>query len=459
MDILNNSIIKTLQTTGKKIYLVGGTVRDAIINRNTYDKDIIVIDENARIFAEKLAKTLDATFIPLDEINNIYRIVLKDKLNYLDITNPIENDLEKDIKRRDFTINALAMDIYTGEIIDKINGLDDIKNKKIRMISEPNFDEDPLRILRAFRFQATLGFYIEQNTLNAIKNRIDSIETPAFERKIVEIIKLFEGKYTVKSIFEMDKIGLLEKLFPVIKDVKKVPPNTHHHLDLFNHSVEVVNQIQLLYESSSEDIKTHLEKKDFGGASRLGHLKLAGFLHDIGKFSTWTIEENGRHRFIKHDDVGAKMAQTILKNMLFSKKQIEYISNQIKLHIYPSSVLQAPNLSEKHYMRYIRKMDTDVIDNILLAKADRFSAKGKDITEDILNYNINGLDTMLNYYLKIKDSLKPLPKLIDGKEVMKLLKIPPSPKLGEIMNLLYEAQVSGDIQTKEEAINFLKNRF
>ena len=145
----------------------------------------------------------------------------------------------------------------------------------------------------------------------------------------------------------MDKIGLLEKLFPVIKDVKKVPPNTHHHLDLFNHSVEVVNQIQLLYESSSEDIKTHLEKKDFGGASRLGHLKLAGFLHDIGKFSTWTIEENGRHRFIKHDDVGAKMAQTILKNMLFSKKQIEYISNQIKLHIYPSSVLQAPNLSEK----------------------------------------------------------------------------------------------------------------
>ena len=437
MDILNNDIIKTLQSLNQEIYLVGGAVRDAFLNKETYDKDIV--------------------FIPLDEVNKIYRIVLQDKINYIDITNPIENSLEKDLKRRDFTINAIALRISDGEIIDITNGRNDIENKLIRMISPENFDDDPLRILRAFRFESCLGFEIEENTLLEIKSRTNLITKPAIERINYEILKLFSGEYSVKALLSMDEAGITELIFPPMTDVKKVPPNTHHHLDLFHHSIEVVNQIQQLYNQSCDEIKEHLNQQDFGGFSRLAHLKLAGFLHDIGKFSTWTIEEGGRHRFIKHDDVGAKMAENMLKSMHFSKKQIEYITKQIKLHIYPSSVIQAPNLSEKHYMRYIRKMESDVIDNIILAKADRLSARGKDITEEILKNNLEGLDKMLNYYLNIKDSLKPLPKLIDGKEVMEILNLSPSPKLGEVLNELKEAQISGDINTKEEAINFIKS--
>lgn len=456
MDILNDEIITALKSTGRKIFLVGGTVRDLLLGRPTYDRDIIVLDEHARDFSLRLADILDATFVPLDEENKIYRLVLNDKLNYLDITNPIEDDFEKDIARRDFTINAIALDINTGEIIDRVGGKQDLEAKIIRMIDKKNFEDDPLRILRAFRFQAVLGFDIEQETLCEIKSRVDSINKPAFERKIVEIIKLFGGKSTIDALLEMDQLGILEQLFPPIIDVKKVPPNSHHHLDLFNHSLEVVNQIQKLYENACPRIQYHLNSIDFGGASRLAHLKLAGFLHDIGKFSTWTIEENNRHRFIKHDDVGAKMAETMLKKMKFSKKQIEYICKQIKLHIYPSGVLQAPNLSEKHYMRYIRKMENDVIDNIILAKADRLAAQGPDITKEMLEANINGLDKMLEYYLNVRDSLKPLPKLLDGNEVMKILNIKPSPKLGEIIDTLHEAQASGEINTRDEALEFIK---
>ncbi len=457
MDILNNNIIKTLQSLNQEIYLVGGTVRDALLNKETYDKDIIVADEAAKEFSIKLAKKLNGVFIPLDEVNKIYRIVLKDKVNYIDITNPIENSLEKDLKRRDFTINAIALRISDGEIIDITNGKCDIENKLIRMISPENFDDDPLRILRAFRFESCLGFEIEENTLREIKSRTNLVTKPAIERINYEILKLFSGEYSVKALLSMDEAGITEQIFPPMSDVKKVPPNTHHHLDLFHHSIEVVNQIQQLYNQSCKEIKEHLNQQDFGGFSRLAHLKLAGFLHDIGKFSTWTIEASGRHRFIKHDDVGAKMAEKMLKSMHFSKKQIEYITKQIKLHIYPSSVIQAPNLSEKHYMRYIRKMGSDVIDNIMLAKADRLSARGKDITEEILKNNLEGLDKMLDYYLSIKDTLKPLPKLLGGKEVMELLNLSPSPKLGEILNELKEAQISGDINTREEAINFIKS--
>ena len=111
----------------------------------------------------------------------------------------------------------------------------------------------------------------------------------------------------------MDKIGLVEKLFTTMTDVKKVPSNTHHHLDLFHHSVETVKQIQIIYEKSSKEVQEHLSRVDFGGDTRLAHLKFAGFLHDIGKYSTWTIENDGRHRFIRHDEVGADMAKKFLK--------------------------------------------------------------------------------------------------------------------------------------------------
>ena len=330
----------------------------------------------------------------------------------------------------------------------------DLERGIIRSISEGNLVDDPLRILRGYRFAATLGFEIESETQRQIDKHLDLILEPARERITYEIMKLFDGKYTASVLLKADK--LIEKIYPVFADVKKVPKNTHHHLDLYEHSVETVNQIQLLYETADSVIREHLEKIDFGGFSRLAHLKLASFFHDIGKFSTWTIEGE-RHRFIKHDDVGSKMAKEILKQNKFSKKQIEYIANMIKNHIYPSQVVSSENVTEKIYMRYIRKMGDNVIDNILLAKADRLSARGPAITEAIVKENIDNLDKLLDYYIAIKDSLKPLPKLLSGDEIMELKNIPQSPKLGEIITALKNEQLEGNIVSKDDAINFVLN--
>ena len=151
------------------------------------------------------------------------------------------------------------------------------------------------------------------------------------------------------------------------------------------------------------------------------------------------------------------MCIPFLREMKFSKKQIEYISNMIKNHIYPSNVIVAPDLSEKVMMRYVRKMGVDVIDNIILAKADRLSARGEAITEEIVADNINGLNKLLGFYLEKRDSLKPLPKLLDGNEIMELKGIGQTPQLGKIINTIKEAQLNGDILTKEDAIEFVKN--
>lgn len=452
-EILN----KILSTVDNEIYLVGGSVRDYLMDIQSHDRDLIVTDEDAKTFSQKLADILDATFVSLDEENKIYRLVMPNKIDYLDITNPIENSLEKDLMRRDLTINSIAINLRTSEIVDLTGGISDIKNKIINLISDENFTDDPLRMLRAYRFQAVYGFDISIETTKSIINHANLISKPSVERINYELLKLFGGEYTVKAIESMDMSGILELLFPFVKELKKVPPNSHHHLDLFHHSIETVNQIQNLYNKSSDEIKTHLDKYDFGGHSRLAHLKLAGFMHDIGKFSTWTIEEGGRHRFIKHDDVGAKMSVKFLKDLHFSNKQIEYISTMIKNHIYPSSVMSAPEISDKIMMRYIRKMENNSIDCIILAMADRLSARGPEITDEIVENNINSLYRLLNYYLSVKDTLKPLPKLLDGNDIMKILNITPSAKLGEVLNALHEAQLSGNVTNKEHAIEFIKS--
>jgi len=454
MNISDDKIIHTVKETKENTYLVGGYVRDFLLGKKSYDRDIVI--KGAENFSKKLAEKLNATFIVLDSENQIFRLVLEDKINYLDISEMVGESINEDLLRRDFTINAIAYDIQHDKYIDTTCGLEDLKSKKIKTPKEENFKDDPLRVLRAFRFVATLDFDFSNEVKSAINKYKNLLKEPAKERINYELLKLFGGNYTSKALLIMDEFGILEQIFPCINDMKKVTPNSHHHLDLFHHVVESVRNVEQLYLTSDKKIQEHLNRTDFGGFPRLNHLKLACFLHDIGKFSTWTIEETGRHRFIKHDEIGSKMCIPLLKELKFSKKQIEYISKMIKNHIYPSNVIVAPDLSEKIMTRYIRKMESDVIDNIILAKADRLSAKGEAITQKIIDDNINGLDKLLNFYLDKKDSLKPLPKLLDGTEIMTILNIQQTPELGKIIKKLHEEQLSGNINTKQEAIAYIK---
>ena len=451
MNIRDDEILKNIHEG----YLVGGSVRDFLMGKKFVDRDIAI--KGAEEFAKKLAKTLDATFITLDDENKIYRLVLKDKVNYLDISELRGKSIEEDLYARDFTINAIAYNLATDEFIDTTGGIKDIENRKLRAIKEQNFVDDPLRILRAYRFMSTTGSEADEQLEKILKKHLVLLNNPAKERIHDEIMKLFGGEYTSKTLLKMYDDKILEMLFPCVKEMEKVPPNSHHHLDLIHHVIETVRNIEVLYENSVPAVKEHLNRIDFGGFPRINHLKIAGFLHDIGKYSTWTIEESGRHRFIKHDIKGAEMVVPMLKNLKFSNKQIDYISEMIRWHIYPSNVITSPNFEEKIMMRYVRKMENNVIDNIILAKADRLSAQGPDVTEEMTETNLSGLDKLLNFYIEIKDTLKPLPKLLDGNEIMQILSIKPSQRLGKIIEELKEAQINGDVQTKEDAISFISS--
>lgn len=415
-------------------YLVGGYLRDLLSGEISPDRDIAIKCDNLAKLTKKIADELNGSFVELDPVNEIYRVVFGN--DYIDFAKLLNNNLIDDIKRRDFTINAITYDINNEKFVDITGGKKDFEEKIIRTYKISNLSDDPLRTLRAIRFQAKLGFRIDDEIINFIKENNSLILNVAPERIHQELIKTFEGKFLIDALFSMDETGLLDVIFPFFKDIKKIPPNSHHHLDLFHHLIETTRNIRI----------------------NKPELKLAAFIHDLAKPDCWTIEKDtGRHRFIGHDELGAKKVVPFLKKLKFSNKEIEYISKMVQFHIYPSALMKDENVTERAIIRFIRKIGDDTLDLLELARADRLSARGPAVSDEMVQVNLSNLEKLKEKYFEISPKLKEMPKLVDGNEIMQILNLKPSPKLKEIIDEIKELQLEGKINTKEDAINFLKN--
>ncbi len=473
---INKSVLECCEG-GTEIYLVGGYIRDLLLKKDCYDKDYAVVGESAIELAHKVADKLESYFIVLDEELDIARVILRDKKNTLDFAKCTKNNINDDLNRRDYTVNSLALKIgdHQAELIDPFNGLEDINKKTIRTVSEFNLKDDPLRILRGFRIASQLDFDIDESTIELLEKHKSLIHEVANERIHIELIKLFQAKKSVRILKLMKETGFLYEIFPGLKAQEKVPPSSYHHLYLIEHSFEVVRRIEKLAESLPEWIGEKLEHEASMGIKYYPLLKIAALLHDYGKPDTWNIEDDGRHRFLKHEEVGAYKAEDLLKDLKFTKNAVKYIFQMIRYHLYPNQLIKTDehllkrfekseeefdftqSVSLKALSRMFRRIDKYTPDLIMIAMADRLSTQGPEITPLRMKYDVKVLEWFLSRYKEFMPKVQDIPELIDGKEIMDILSIQPGRIIGDIKTELKEMQLSGEINNKEEAVEFVKD--
>lgn len=429
-DEILSSCLDILQD--EKAFLVGGYIRDYFLGIETFDRDLVVEGNRAEFLADKIIEKLGGTKILLDDELKTYRVMLLDKENFFDITQT--NSILDDARRRDFELNSIYYNFVTSEIFDPLNGLSALSDKKLTTYSLDNLKDDPLRILRAFRFASCFGLEIDSNILEFAKNNAKLLNLPSPERIRTELVKMFSGDNLVKILKLACDYGVIEAIFPIVARIKEIPPNSHHHLPLIGHLIETVNNI----------------------SSNCPYLRLAAFLHDAGKPDTWKIEENGRHRFIGHDSLGAEIVKSDLKRLKFSNSEIAHITSCIKYHIYPSALMQDADVTTSAMLRFYNKTSPYCHDIIQLARSDRLSAKGPAITEESIIKNHMALNQLEKFCRKIDEQVSLEPPFINGGDVMEILGIPQGKIVGEILKQTREKQLLGEIQTRDEAIKFAK---
>ena len=442
-----------------RTYMIGGFVRDMILGIPSFDLDFILVDKSTESLGNELTSTFSGNYFMLDESTKTIRFVLKDEGSQhytFDFTPVKASDLEADFKRRDFTINAIAIDLKEPDLlIDKFDGIKNLKEKKIRAIKLENLLDDPLRFLRAFRFGALLNGEIDPEIVLFIRNNLKSFnDSVSVERISTELWKTFDCDNSFKYIKQMSESGLLEKIFPELSPMRKVTPNSHHHLWLYDHSLELIKTFEENFYKIPDWAKEELNKS---GA------KLGCLLHDVGKPNTWEIKKvNGeeKHTFYGHDKVGAEITKNICERLKFSNQITDTLSKLVRYHLRPFQLSQGDaQITERALYRFFRDVGNDTLLLLMLAFSDLHATLGPKITKDDV---LNGEKLLLFLFDEYKKyehrevEKAKKPKLLDGNEIMKITGLKPSRELGDLIKELDELIAIGEIKTKEEAVEWVK---
>ncbi|MCP4687669.1 MAG: GNAT family N-acetyltransferase [Desulfobacterales bacterium] len=454
--------LKPLKTPPPPLHLVGGTVRDFLLSKTPKDIDLVCPD--AESTARKLAAANNAAFVPfLKKADQpCYRIVDRDRPdNFLDIAPLYGGDLDTDLRRRDFTINAMAVSVdrngVPGDIIDLMDGAGDLKNKIIRITGPRVLADDPLRILRAFRFAAKLDFSIEETTLASIEANAKRLEITAFERIMSELLQIFHTPRAARTARWMDRLCVLEIIFPEILPMKGCVQNQWHHLDVWSHSLAVLENCERIihrlpeyFGPSADQVRANLNR-----GSRIPLLKLGAMLHDVGKPSKRGVNKNtGRIIFYDHEKAGGQIMTDITRRLRVSKSDREFLQALIVEHMHVLHLAQ-PGVKATTRVRWFRKLREDVIPLIIHGMADILSTLGPESSEEYRDNYIRWSQTAVNEYFQ---SLKPQlerPSLISGADLI-VMGVAPGPRLGRLLKKIRDAQDAGEVKNREEALALVK---
>lgn len=421
-----STVAEKLEKAGHEAYLVGGCVRNLLLGREPKDWDVATNarpEEVQKLFPDNVYENQFGTVgvktrSLKDELRVVEVTTFRIEGKYTDKRHPDEVSFAKtigeDLSRRDFTINALALSIVEGmakKLIDPYGGQADLKIKLIRAVgnAEDRFEEDALRLFRAVRFAAELGFSIEENTWQAIQKKSASIEFVAKERVRDELEKLIMASFAGDGVRMLENAGLLRFVIPELREGVGCTQNKHHIYTVFEHNVRALQY--------TADQNYSLP------------VRIAALLHDVGKPRT-KRGEGPDSTFYNHEYVGAKMTAKILDRLRFGKEFVEQVTHLVRSHLFYYNVGE---VTEAGVRRFLARVGSDNVSDVLkVREADRI---GSGVPK-AFPYKLRHLLFMIE---KVKhDPIHPKMLAIRGDDVMKILDVPPGPRVGFILNILLE---------------------
>jgi poly(A) polymerase len=433
------------------LYIVGGYVRDFILQRQRDEIDFLVVGDSiefTRQFAHELGIDNISIYKNFGTAHFIYKNIALEfvgarKESYKrNSRNPkIERGtLDDDLNRRDFTINCLAVSLNKnnrGVLIDKFDGRADIETRTIRTPLNPNktFDDDPLRIMRAFRFASQLNFQVGQSVIESVILMADRLKIVSQERISDEFLKILASPKPSIGLKLLFKTGVLNVIFPEIQNLSGIEQRKeYHHKDVFQHTCMVVDNIA----AESNDV----------------WLRFAALVHDIAKPQTKKFIEGIGWSFHGHEEIGARMMKSIFERMKFPLIKLDYIEKLIRLHLRPIALVDE-QVTDSAIRRLIVSADEDLDDLITLCRADITSKNPSKVNRYLENYEI----VMRKVKdVQEKDQLRAFQSPVRGEEIMRVCNIPPSKIVGDIKTAIEEAILDGKIKNNyEEAYQYFLN--
>jgi len=429
------SVIRKFRNAGFECYLIGGSVRDLILGTDIYDYDFATDarpDEITRLFRKTIPTGIKhGTVSVLVEGWQFEITTYRSDGRYIDGRHPesvsFSKDLRVDVDRRDFTINGLAYDPESRELIDYVDGVRDIGSRIIRTIGDPvmRFTEDGLRPIRACRFASKLNFVIEEKTLRAIPETLDVVRGVSRERIRDELLKILETEKPSVGIEYLRETGLLELFLPELAECYNVSQNRYHIYDVYYHSI---------YSCDAAPREHPM-------------IRLSALLHDVGKIPTRQPGEDGDFTFYNHEVIGAKMVKKIMKRLKFSNEQIETVNNMILNHMFHYT----DEWTDGAVRRFIRKVGLDNIEDLFtLRMADR---KGNGARRG-LPAPIERLKKRIDRVIEQENAFSVRDLNINGTMLMEEFGLTPGPIIGIILNHLLEAVLDNpELNEKERLLS------
>jgi poly(A) polymerase len=472
-SLLLAAVNNLLTEQGVRSYLVGGFVRDLLLERETADIDIAVSQDGVEI-AQKVAGALGGKFVLLDKVNRVGRVIVGKEARWELDFSTFQGSIERDLAERDFTIDAIAID--PGELgkdvhlIDPFKGQADLKKGVIRAVSKTAFQSDAARLLRAVRLAAELGFSVDRHTETLIRENCHLVAGVAGERIREELLRLLSAPHGERFLPYLDELGLVTAIIPELAEAKGVEQPKEHFWDVFDHSLETVIAVDFILHQGgwqyagdevlaatpwSELLAQHFSREVSHGSTRRSLLKLAALLHDVAKPQTKAIAQDGRMRFLGHGKLGAEVAVGILERLRFSSKEIKLVEVMVREHLRPGQMSQQGLPTHRAIYRYFRDTEGAGIDILFLSLADHLASRGPNLELEGYKEHARMVEYVLTQHLEQERVTTP-PKLVSGHDLINTFGLSPGPKIGKLLEAVREAQASGEITTREEALAYIR---